>query len=118
MKISGQVTDEAILEELGARLARVRLGRNLTQAALAAEAGVSKRTVERMEGGEVATHLSGVLRVCRALGLIERFDALVPEPVIGPMDQLKLRGKERRRASNRNLSGRVKEKIWKWRDES
>jgi len=118
MKITGQVTDEAILHELGGRLARLRLERNLTQAALAAEAGVSKRTVERMEAGAVATHLSGVLRVCRALGLIERFDALVPEPVIGPMDQLKLRGKERRRASTRGQGTRVKERTWKWRDES
>jgi hypothetical protein len=37
MKITKQVTDEAILAELGGRLARIRLDRNLTQAQLAAE---------------------------------------------------------------------------------
>ena len=116
MEITGQVTDEAILREMGGRLARLRLGRNLTQAGLATEAGVSKRTVERMESGEVATQLSGFLRVCRALGLIEKFDALVPGPVIGPMDQLKLRGKERRRASTRSMTSRVREKPWTWGD--
>jgi len=54
MKIAAQLTAESILEELGGRLASVRLGRNLTQAALAEEAGVSKRTVERLESGAVA----------------------------------------------------------------
>ena len=44
MKINAQLTDEAILKELGGRLTSARLGRNLTQAALAEQAGVSKRT--------------------------------------------------------------------------
>lgn len=50
-----ETTDEAVLGELGRRLAQVRLGKNLTQAQLAAKAGVSKRTVERLEVGGGAT---------------------------------------------------------------
>ena len=46
MKISRDLSDEAILREVGGRLAAARLARNLTQAALADAAGVSKRTVE------------------------------------------------------------------------
>ena len=79
MKIATTLTNEAILQELGERLAGARLERNLTQAALAEEAGVAKRTVERLESGQAATQLSGFVRVCRALGLLERLDALVPE---------------------------------------
>ena len=56
MKIETAFSDQAILQELGARIANTRLERNLTQADLAKEAGVSKRTVERLESGEVATH--------------------------------------------------------------
>jgi transcriptional regulator with XRE-family HTH domain len=104
MRITPQLTDAAILGELGARLAATRLGRNLTQAALAEQAGVSKRTVERLESGEVATQLSGFLRVCRALGLAERLELLVPEPTPSPMAQLKLQGRRRRRASGRRGS--------------
>lgn len=52
MRIGKDTTDEAVLRELGRRLAQVRLGKNLTQAQLAAKAGVSKRTVERLEVGE------------------------------------------------------------------
>ena len=51
MKATTQLTDEAILRLLGARLSGTRLERNLTQATLAEQAGVSKRTVERLEGG-------------------------------------------------------------------
>lgn len=99
MKIVKEATDEAILGELGARLAQARLGKNLTQAQLAQQAGVSKRTVERLETGEVAPQLSGFVRICRALDLVERLELLVPEPVASPMAQLKLGGKKRRRAS-------------------
>ena len=38
MKITKQATDEVILVELGGRLAKIRLDRNLTQAQLAMQA--------------------------------------------------------------------------------
>ena len=116
MKITKQVTDEAILSELGGRLARLRLERNLTQAQLAEQAGVSKRTVERLESGGVATQLSGFIRLCRVLDLVERFDLLVPESVPSPVEQLKLRGRKRQRASARRAA-KVTSKMWQWRDE-
>ena len=113
MRIQSDATDEGILRELGARLGRARLERNWTQAALAEQAGVSKRTVERLESGEVATQLSGFLRVCRALGLAERLDALIPEAVPGPIAQLKLQGKKRQRASGKK-NPEAAPKKWTW----
>lgn len=106
-----------MLAELGGRLARIRLDRNLTQAQLAVQAGVSKRTVERLEAGAVATQLSVFIRVCRVLGVLDRFETLIPEPVPSPVAQLKLRGRQRRRASTvktRKSSARK----WQWGDES
>lgn len=116
MKIESQLTDESILRELGARLTGARLGHNLTQAALAEQSGVSKRTVERLESGEVATQLSGFLRVCRALGLLERLEAIVPVPAASPMEQLKLQGRKRRRASGRKSAAGGEPKKWTWGD--
>ena len=116
MKISEFMTDGVILDELGRRLARVRLDRNMTQADLAEQAGVSKRTVERLEAGEVAVQLSGLLRILRALHLLDRFDALVPEPLPSPMELLKMRGKQRRRASGVHEPSPASG-IWKWGDE-
>lgn len=113
MKISPQLTDDAVLKELGDRLAGARIEHNLTQAAVAEKAGVSKRTVERLESGEVATQLSGFLRVCRALDLLERFETLLPEPVPGPMAQLKQAGRKRQRATSEK-SAPDKRKKWTW----
>lgn len=117
VKIESSVTDRAILQELGVRLTAARLARNLTQAALAEQAGVSKRTVERLESGQVATHLSGFLRVCRALGLVDRFDALVPSPEPGPVAQLRLQGKTRKRASSKAATSHAP-KAWTWDERS
>lgn len=113
MKIQMHTNDESVLRELGARMCRVRLEHNLTQAALAVQAGVSSRTVERLESGEVAIQLSGFIRVCRALGLLDRFDVLVPEPTVSPIAKLKLQGRERKRAS-RSKTPAVKSKKWEW----
>jgi len=118
MKLSNQLSDEAMLRELGSRLASARLGRNLTQAALALEAGVSKRTVERLESGEVASRLSGLVRVCRVLGLIDRFDALVPPKSPGPIELLKMAGRARQRASKPRQPAARRSRKWTWGDGS
>jgi putative transcriptional regulator len=115
MKIGQQLSDEAVLREMGERLTGVRLEQNLTQAVLAEQAGVSKSTVERLESGEVATQLSGFVRVCRALGLTERFDLLIPEPVASPIALMKRQGRTRRRASGkRNVADTTN--TWTWGD--
>jgi transcriptional regulator with XRE-family HTH domain len=118
MRITGHLSDEAILREVGSRLAALRLTRNLTQAALAEEAGVSKRTVERLESGEVATRLSGLVRICRALDMVDRLDALVPSPTVSPVEQLKSAGHRRKRASGRRVPSTPAKRKWTWGDES
>ena len=116
MKISKRSADEAVLGELGRRLARSRLDRNLTQAQLAHEAGVGKSTVERIEAGGSA-QLASLIRILRALDLVEGFDALIPEPIASPLEQLALRGKERRRASSRTHAS-DSDRDWTWGDET
>lgn len=110
------MTDEALLRELGARLARVRLARNWTQAQLALEAGISKRTVERLETGSSATNVTAFLRVVRVLGLAERLELVLPEESPSPLAQWKLRGKQRRRASGAPLTRPAPKKGWTWGD--
>ena len=116
MKIIKQATDAAVLTEIGQRLARLRLEKNLTQVQLAEQAGVSKSTVQRLESGDVSPQLSGFIRVCRVLDLIERFDLLVPEPVTSPVEQLKLDGRRRKRASAPKAPKPAAKK-WQWGDE-
>ena len=85
---------------------------------LADQAGVSKRTVERLESGEVAARLSGLVRVCRVLGLLDRLENLVPAPTASPVEQLKLAGRRRQRASGTRVSTTKPARKWTWGDES
>lgn len=116
MKITSNLSDETVLRELGSRLAAARLSRNLTQATLAEEAGVAKRTIERLETGEVASRMSGFVRVCRVLGLVERLDAVVPTAAPGPVEQLKLAGRKRKRASVPRKPAAGRSRKWTWGD--
>jgi transcriptional regulator with XRE-family HTH domain len=125
MSIDNTITDEALLRLIGERLARLRLSKNLTQGQLAEQAGLGLRTVQRLERGEAATHLSGFVRVCRVLGLVERFDAFLPEPAASPMmqlAQLKRYGHPRKRATGRKANGettsRQPQKKWTWGESS
>ncbi len=115
MKIEPLLADDAILAELGGRLVQRRLELQLTQAELAEQAGVSKRTIERVEAG-ATTQLSTFIRILRALELLDRLETLIPEVGPRPMDLLKLKGKERQRAPRKREQ--KSDQPWQWGDES
>ncbi len=118
MKIEATNNDEVVLAELGRRLAQTRLERNLSQATLAEEAGVSKTTVERLEAGE-AVKSTSLIRVLRALDLLEALDRLLPEPLPSPIQRLRLEGRRRRRAGTprRPTPPDPPGRPWRWGDE-
>jgi len=113
MKIDAKMTDEVLLKRIGERLAGVRLARNLTQQQLAEQAGLGLRTVQRLERGAAATQLSGFVRVCRVLGLVEHLETLVPEPAVSPMAQLQQQGHKRQRATGKKAAA-GKPTPWTW----
>jgi transcriptional regulator with XRE-family HTH domain len=99
MRIDPLLADATVVEELGGRLRQVRLEQNLTQQSLAEEAGVSVATIRNLEDGK-RTQLVTLIRVLRTLGLLAGLDQLVPERGPSPIEQLKLRGRQRQRASS------------------
>ena len=116
MEISKLLSDEAVLAEIGTRIARHRLELQLTQTSLAEQAGISKRTLERMEAGASVQMLS-MIRVFRVIGLLPNLNQMIPEPGLSPMDLLKRKGKQRLRASaprNDNTA----EHTWTWDDDA
>jgi transcriptional regulator with XRE-family HTH domain len=115
MKLTAQLADAAIATELGARLARARLRRGLSQQELAGMAGLAKRTLERIEDGQPMT-LTNLVRLLRALDLIGSLDALIPDLTTSPIELLKQRRKERKRAPRARKSARPKGP-WAWGDE-
>ena len=98
------MTDTAVLAELGQRLAQ-----------LAKEAGVSKRTLLRLEAGE-STQLTNLIRIVRALGLLGNLDVFVPAPLPSPIEQFHREGKKRKRASPRTGTDEA-QSGWAWGDD-
>ncbi len=115
MKIINTLTDEAILVEIGERIARRRLELHLTQATLAREAGVAKRTLERVEAGATA-QLTTIIRVFRALDLLPILNQLLPEAKPRPIEAITRKGKLRQRASSKRRE-ETKKKPWTWKDD-
>ena len=99
------MSDRAIQAVLGERLQRERLNRDMTQSQLAERAGISRRTLQGLEAGRTTT-VETLIRVLRALDLMDRIDALLPESGPSPVQLARLQGRERRRASGRRKRNR------------
>ena len=114
MKIEKQTAPETILLELGKRIANRRIEQEMTQAQYAEQAGVGKRTIERIEsGGDI--QLTTFIRLLRVLDLAGHLDQLIPEATPSPMEMLKHQAKPRKRAVAKKTN-KLK-KTWKWGDE-
>lgn len=113
MEFTNSLSDSAVLRLLGERISTHRLNKNLTQAQLAKEAGVSHSTLTRMEAGD-ASNTTNLIRVLRALGILENLDLVVPEPTVSPIQQLKLAGKVRQRARQPTTSTKTESASGPW----
>ena len=114
MRVNAQLSPEAVLAELGQRVERRRLGLGMTQAEAAKRSGLGKRTVERIEAGG-DTQVSSLVRLLGVLDLMDGVDRLVPEAGPSPIELLKLKGRQRKRASSKKEHGTGR--AWRWGDE-
>ena len=109
------LTVDSVEAWLCKRLEAVRLDKNINQTELAQRAGVSRRTISRMENGQ-GISLETLIRVLRALGLEQNLAQLVPEVGIQPIERVReKRTKPRQRASRPRKP--TEKKPWKWGDE-
>jgi len=102
----------ALIEALCKRLDEIRLSRNISQADLAAEAGVSRSTLTRLADGKPIS-LDSFIRIMQALRLTDHLAALLPDPAVRPVDRVRLEGSERQRASGKRAAAPK----WRWGDE-
>ena len=106
-------SSDVVIEALFERLEEIRLSRNISQAALAEEAGVSRSTMTRLAQGQ-GISVDSFVRIMQALGLADHLAALLPNPTVRPVERIRLDGGERRRASSkRKVAG-----DWTWADEA
>lgn len=119
MQFDDLLSNDAVLGELGRRLERHRLQRNLTQAELAEQAGIGRATLQRLEHGH-SVQSASLIKLMRALGLLGALDAALPEALERPIAQL-----ERERQRTRRRAGRANRReprdaggaSWRWGDE-
>jgi len=108
-------SDEFILSELGDRISQTRLNANISQKLLAKEAGISQRTMTRIESGESVQFIN-IIRVLRALNMVNNLNVFIPKVPESPLQKLKLK-KQRQRASKHD-KGQQQEAVWTWGDDS
>ena len=106
-------SSDAIMQALFERIEEIRLSRNVSQAALAKEAGVSRSTMTRLAQGR-GISVDSFVRILIALGLVDHLAALLPNPNVRPVDRVRLDGTERRRASPASKAAGD----WAWKDEA
>lgn len=116
MRIDELTTDAAVLAELGHRLERQRVERNRTQAELAAEAGIGRATLQRIERGE-SVQATSLVKLLRTLGLLAALEAAIPETVELPIAQLEREQRRPRQRVRGRRSDAPASEPWRWGDE-
>ena len=102
----------AIASALCKRLEEIRLSKNISQAELAKQAGVSRSTLTRIADGN-SVSLDSFIRVIKALGLADHLATLLPDPSVRPVELVTHQGHQRQRASRK----RKATEPWSWGDE-
>ena len=111
MKINGELNDKAVFQELANRFKQYRIAYPMTRTELADKAMVSVGTVARFENNNDIS-LCNVIKLIKAIGLIENLDLLIPDYQNRPSFYV---GNE----NTRKRAGRKKKDqiSWKWGDE-
>ena len=106
-------TSNQIEAALCKRLESIRLSRNITQSQLAEEAGVSSRTIGRLEKGQ-GVSMDTFIRIMMALSIQQNLEALLPDPTVRPIERVGIGDGERKRA--RPIPSNDKRPTWSWGD--
>ena len=105
-----------LLEELGHRMEAYRISRQMKQEALADKAGISVRTLRRLETDGNGT-LDTFARLLRALDIEHRLLDIVPDATLSPLDARGSR-KPRQRVRDRADDPTQPDEPWTWDDEA
>ena len=96
-----QMSDTAIVKEIGKFVKHTRLQQNITQAKLATNAGLNRYTVGQIENGESIT-LSTLIQLLRALDALYVLEYFTIKQEISPVAYAEMIRKQRKRASDSN----------------
>ena len=86
---------------MGEQLKKLRLAQNIDQETLSAQAGISRRALQKLEAGQ-GSNMSTLLSVVRSLGREDWLLLLAPAVTINPLTMVRAR-RERQRATSPRL---------------
>ncbi len=92
------MSDQALSIAIGRYIREHRLSKNISQQAVAKDAGISRSTLSLLEKGEPIS-LATLLRVLRVLDLLHVLDAFQTSSQPSPIAQAKMDREKRKRAS-------------------
>ena len=94
-----EMTNHQILKEIGSRIKKKRLSKNMSQEYLASRAGLSRRTIGLAESNG-CVGLKVIICILRVFKNLEDLNLLFPEESLSSIELLKLKGSARKRASS------------------
>lgn len=95
-----QMSDAAIVKQIGSYIRHVRQQQNKTQAQLAETAGLNRWTISQVEKGESITLMS-LIQILRALDSLYILNAFEVSDEISPLEYAKLKKQQRKRVRNK-----------------
>ena len=112
MNMIDDMNDEALLQEVGRRIAFLRRSSQIKQEELAEKAGISRYALSRLENGAGGIRLESFLSVLRSLNVLNRLSVVLPEPILTPIQLVELEKKSeealpKRIRTRRSSSNRV-----------
>ena len=111
--------EQVALDKLGQGVSQRRISLNLTQQELAEQAGVSKRTLERLENG-LPVQTPNLLAILARLDVLDAIFRQIPGEGVSPIQQVRAltKGSPRqrvRKATEADIN--VPDNEWVWGDE-
>lgn len=95
-----QMSDGAIVKQIGSFVRDMRMQQQKTQAQLAEAAGLNRWTVSQIENGESITLMS-LIQILRALDSLHVLSEFEVSNEISPLEYAKLKKKQKKRVRNK-----------------
>jgi len=107
-----QMSDVAIVRQIGSYIKQMRLQQNKTQAQLAGMAGLNRWTISQIENGESIT-LASFIQILRALDSLFVLNAFEVPDETSPLEYAKLLKHKKERVRNKPTNTQDKDNlIW------
>jgi transcriptional regulator with XRE-family HTH domain len=105
-----QISDVAIMKQIGSYIKQMRLQQNKTQAQLAGMAGLNRWTISQIENGESVT-LASFIQILRALDSLFILNAFEVPDEISPLEYAKLKKHKKERVRNKPTNAQDKNNL-------